>query len=54
MGTAAALLTRNMQGPSLYTSFLPYLRNLRKYALTRNWHLQHSTTASGWVLVATK
>jgi hypothetical protein len=36
------LLTRNMQGPSLYTSFFPYLRTLMQKAFTRKLHLQHT------------
>lgn len=36
------LLTRNMQGPSLYTSFVPYLRTRMQKAFTRKLHLQHT------------
>lgn len=42
---AACALTRNMQGPSLYTSFLPYLRTRMTKALTRKWHLHNAPTA---------
>lgn len=38
--TLLLLLTRNMQGPSLYSSFFPYLRTRMQKACTRKLHLR--------------